>query len=97
VTNVQVAYVYNFRNSDVVPYITAGFGIVQTDDEVLGTESDPVFSAGAGIRLFVGPVFHVRFEVRANRFEGDGEVYVDGDAVNFSEFSFGFGWRFPTY
>ena len=96
VINVQIAYVYNFTHSDIVPYVTGGFGFVHTDDSDLGTETDPVFSLGGGVRLFVGPVLHVRFEVRANRFEGDGPVYVNGEDVSFSEFSFGVGWRFPT-
>jgi len=97
VTNVQVAYVFNFTRSDVVPYVTAGIGIVQTDDDALGSESDSVLSAGGGVRLFVGPVFHIRFEARFNRFEGDGRVFLAGDEVSFREFSFGVGWRFPAW
>jgi hypothetical protein len=42
-------------------------------------------------------VFNFRLEYRYNRFEGDGRVFVRGEDFNFSEFSFGIGWRIPSY
>ena len=96
VFNFQVAYVHNFRRSGVIPYLTAGLGFIETDDESLGRETDPIVGVGGGIRFFAGPVFHIRLEYRYNQFEGDGDVYVDGEDFRINEFAFGLGWRFPA-
>jgi hypothetical protein len=93
----QFAYVYNFRPAGVVPYLTAGVGFLDTRDHERGSETDLTLGAGAGIRFFVNPVFNFRLEYRRNRFEGNGTVYARGEDFNFDEFSFGIGWRFPSY
>ena len=93
----QFAYVYNFRPAGVVPYLTAGVGFLDIRDQSLGSETDLTLGAGAGIRFFVNPMFNFRLEYRFNRFEGDGRVFVRGEDFNFNEFSFGIGWRFPSY
>src|SRR5258706_4593432 len=96
VSQFQVAYVYNFTSHDIVPYVTAGLGFVHTDDQFLGTETDPVLGLGAGIRFFLGRVVYARFEARHNRFGGDGTVYLNNEGFTFNEYTFGIGWRFPT-
>jgi opacity protein-like surface antigen len=96
VNQFQAAYVFNFTSQGVVPYVTAGIGFVHIDDSDLGTETDPVFGIGGGVRFFLGPVVYARFELRHNRFEGDGSVFFDGTNNSFNEFAFGVGWRFPT-
>lgn len=98
VDNLQVAYVFNFSDRNVVPYLTAGLGLVHTDDSspLLGSETDPVLGLGGGVRFFLGRVTYARFEMRANFFEGDGQVYADGVDFSFKEFAFGIGWRFPA-
>lgn len=93
----QIAYVYNFRPTGVVPYLTAGVGFLDIRDTSTGSETDLTLGAGAGVRFFVNPVFNFRLEYRINRFEGDGRVFVLGEDFDFSEFSFGIGWRFPSY
>ena len=92
----QVAYVLNFTHSNVVPYATAGLGWFHTDDDALGTETDPVLGLGGGIRFFIGPRTHLRAEYRYNRFSGSGRVYADNFDVAVREFTFGVGWRFPV-
>jgi hypothetical protein len=98
VENLQVAYVLNFSDKNVVPYLTAGLGLVHTDDSdpLLGSETDPVLGLGGGVRFFLGRVTYARFEMRANFFEGDGQVYANGVDFSFKEFAFGIGWRFPA-
>ncbi len=96
ITHFQTAYVYNFTSHDVVPYITAGVGFLNTDDSALGTETDLTLGLGAGVRFFVGRVVYARFEVRQNFFSGNLPVYLDGESLDFREISFGLGWRFPT-
>jgi hypothetical protein len=96
VTHLQVAYVFNFTSHDVVPYLTAGLGFVHTDDSDLGSETDPILGLGGGVRFFLGRVVYARFELRHNRFEGDGVVFANNENFGFNEFAFGVGWRFPT-
>ena len=96
VDNLQVAYVLNFSDKNVVPYLTAGLGLVHTDDSFLGSETDPVLGLGGGVRFFLGRVTYARFEMRANFFEGDGQVYANGVVFSFKDFAFGIGWRFPA-
>jgi len=93
----QVAYVYNFTSKDVIPYVTAGFGVVDWDDDFLGSESDGVLGLGAGIRFVAGEAFFLRLEARRNRFEGDLPVFLRGENFTFDEFAFGVGWRFRAY
>jgi opacity protein-like surface antigen len=98
VTNLQVAYVYNFTSHGVVPYFTAGVGFMHADDSspFLGSETDPVLGLGGGVRFFLGRVTYFRAEWRWNTFEGSGDVFADGESFTFDELSFGLGWRFPT-
>ncbi len=94
----QVAYVFNFTEKKIVPYFTAGLGVVHTDDSspFLGSETNPILGLGGGIRFFLGRVAYARFELRGNYFEGDGDVYANGEDFSFTEFAFGIGWRIPT-
>ena len=94
VTQFQFAYVYNFTRKEVVPYLTAGIGFVTVDDTSLGDETNPVLGLGGGLKLFLGPAFFARFELRHNQFEGDLPVFAEGEAVSFRELLFGVGWRF---
>ena len=98
IDHLQVAYVFNLTETTVVPYLTAGLGMVHTDDSspFLGSETNPVLGVGAGVRFFLGRVAYARFEMRANFFEGDGQVYANGVDFSFKEFAFGVGWRIPT-
>jgi hypothetical protein len=98
VQNLQVAYVFNFSDRQVIPYLTAGLGLLHTDDSdpFLGSETDPVLGLGGGVRFFLGRVTYARFEMRANFFEGDGQVYANGVDFSFKEIAFGIGWRFPA-
>jgi len=93
----QVAYVYNFTSKDVIPYLTAGLGVVDWDDDFRGGESDSVIGLGAGIRFVAGEAFYLRLEARHNMFEGDEPVFLGGEDFTFNEFAFGVGWRFRTY
>lgn len=93
--NLQTAYVFNFTSSGVVPYLTVGLGLLTTDDEALGTETDFALGLGGGVRFFLGREAYVRVEYRYTQFEGDGEVYVNGLDVGVKELGFGVGWRFP--
>ncbi len=93
-TNFQVAYVYNFTKKDVVPFLTAGFGFLSTDDSLRGDEIDPILGLGAGVRFFLGRNFYARFEWRVNTFEGDLPVFADGEDFTFREVAFGVGWRY---
>jgi len=95
-TNFQVAYVYNFLSHGPVPYLTAGLGVVHWDDSDLGTETDPVWALGGGLKLFMGRVLYARFELRHNMFSGDNRVFSQDENFSFNEFSAGVGWRFPT-
>jgi opacity protein-like surface antigen len=97
--NLQVAYVFNFSDRNVVPYLTAGVGVVHADhsDPFFDTETNQVFALGGGVRFFLGRVAYARFEMRANYFEADGGVFFpNGEDMSFKEFAFGIGWRFPT-
>jgi len=94
--NTQVSYVFNFTTHGVVPYVTAGLGWVHTNDTDLGSETDPVWSLGGGVRLFLGPIAYARFELRGNRFDGNGTAFANGESFAFTEAAFGFGWRFPV-
>ncbi len=97
--NLQMAYVFNFSDANVVPYLTAGLGVVHTDhsDPLFGSETNQVLGLGGGVRFFLGRVAYARFEMRANFFEADGEVFFpEGEDLSFKEFAFGIGWRFPT-
>ncbi len=87
----QVEYVHNFRRDGVVPYLTAGIGFINADDNFRGSETDPIWGIGGGIRLFAGPVFHFRLEYRLNRFEGDNPVFANGRKFDMDEFGFGVG------
>ena len=93
VSNLQIGYLYNFTKGGVVPYVGAGLGVVHTDDSALGEETDQVLGLCGGVRLFLGPMFHLRFDYRYTRFEGDGVVYANGLDVAIREYSFGVGWR----
>jgi len=90
----QVAYVYNFTRRDLVPYFTAGVGWIESDAGFVGSEDNPVFSLGGGIKLFLGKVAHLRFELRQNFFEGEGVVFGWQEDVSMLELGFGLGWRF---
>jgi len=96
-TNFQVAYVYNFTSKDVIPYVTAGIGVVDWHDDFRGNESDGVLGLGAGIRFVAGEAFFLRLEARHNMFEGDNPVFLRGEDFSFNEFAFGLGWRFRSY
>lgn len=95
--NLQVAYVFNFSDDNVVPYLTAGLGVVHVDhsDPFFDSETNQVFSLGGGARFFLGRVTYFRAEMRANYFEGDGEVFPEDD-LSFKELSLGIGWRIPA-
>lgn len=97
IDNLQVAYVFNLTEKNIVPYITAGLGLVHTDDSspFLGSETNPVLGLGAGVRFFLGRVTYARFEWRANFFEGNGDVFARGEDFTFQEYAFGVGWRIP--
>lgn len=97
IDNLQVAYVFNLTEKNIVPYITAGLGLVHTDDSspFLGSETNPVLGLGAGVRFFLGRVVYARFEWRANFFEGNGDVFARGEDFTFQEYAFGVGWRIP--
>ncbi|HXH28245.1 MAG TPA: outer membrane beta-barrel protein, partial [Candidatus Polarisedimenticolia bacterium] len=97
VSHLQAAYVFNFTDKAVVPYLTAGFGFVFTSDDSLGDESDPLLGVGGGVRFFMGPTTYFRIEARHNRFRGDGTVFASDTTFTFNEVGFGLGWRFPTY
>jgi opacity protein-like surface antigen len=94
VTNIQMAYVFNFTSGGFVPYVTAGLGILHTDDASLGEETNQALGLGAGARFFLGRSFYARFEWRASSFEGDGVVYALDRDVTVREVAFGIGWRF---
>ena len=96
--HLQVAYVLNFTEKKVVPYLTAGVGMVHTDHSspFIGSETTPILGLGGGVRFFLGRVAYARFELRRNFFEGDGDVFAQGEDYSFHEFAFGIGWRFPT-
>jgi opacity protein-like surface antigen len=94
VTQFQFAYVFNFTRQGVVPYVTAGLGLVTVDDESLGDETNAVLGLGGGVRFFLGPAFFTRFELRFNQFEGDGQVFAEGLGITARELVFGVGWRF---
>ena len=98
VDHMQVAYVLNFTEKRVVPYLTAGVGMVHTDHSspFIGSETNPVLGVGAGVRFFLGRVAYARFELRGNFFDGDGDVFANGEDFVFHEFAFGVGWRIPT-
>lgn len=95
--NLQVAYVLNLGDRNVIPYLTAGLGVVHVDhsDPFFDSETNQVFSLGGGARFFLGRVTYFRAEMRANFFEGDGEVFPEDD-LSFKELSLGIGWRFPV-
>jgi len=96
--NLQASYVFNFSDRQVIPYLTAGLGLMHTDDSdpLLGSETDPVLGLGGGVRFFLGRVTYARFEMRANFFQGNGQVYANGVDFSFKELAFGIGWRFPA-
>jgi outer membrane protein with beta-barrel domain len=96
ITNFQFAYVFNFTSHDIVPYLTAGVGFVDTHDSALGSESDfPTVGLGAGVRFFMGRTFYARFEARDNFFKGGLPVYSNDENFSFWETTFGVGWRLP--
>ena len=95
-THFQMAWVYNFTSHAVVPYFTIGVGGVHWRDSFRGTETDPVFGAGFGLRFFLGRTFYTRFEARYNTFAGDGIVFADNTWFNYSQLAIGLGWRFPS-
>ncbi len=97
VTNFQMAYLYNFTRSGVVPYITAGLGFLTADHDYYGTETDLSYSFGGGVRLFLGHTFYVRFEARQNYWTGDGQAFFDGERLSMFNADFGIGWRFPIH
>lgn len=96
--HLQVAYVLNFTEKKVVPYLTAGVGMVHTghSSPFIGSETNPILGLGGGVRFFLGRVAYARFELRRNFFDGDGEVFAKGEDLSFQEFAFGIGWRIPT-
>jgi opacity protein-like surface antigen len=96
ITNFQTAYVFNFTTHDVVPYLTAGIGFVDTHDSALGSETDFSWGAGGGFRFFMGRTVFARIEGRYNGFQGSLPVYSNGENFHFTEVSFGIGWRFPV-
>jgi hypothetical protein len=97
VSNFQMAYVYNFTRSGVVPYITAGVGFLSADHDFKGTETDFLYSFGGGVRFFLAHTFYVRFEARQNLWTGDGQVFFQDDHLSMFNVDFGIGWRFPIY
>lgn len=97
VVNWQVAYLYNFTRSGIVPYVTAGIGLLTADSDFFGTETDGVIGFGGGVRLFLAHAFFVRFEARQNLFTGDGRYFTDEEDLSMFQASFGLGWRFPLY
>lgn len=98
IDHLQVAYVFNLTAKTIIPYFTAGVGMMHTDDSspFLGSETNPILGLGAGVRFFLGRVAYARFELRGNYFEGDGDVFTRGEDFSFTEFAFGIGWRIPT-
>jgi opacity protein-like surface antigen len=96
VTNLQMAYVFNFTSGGFVPYVTAGLGILHTDDASLGEETNQVLGLGAGARFFLGRSLYARFEWRSNSFRGDGVVFAFDEEVTVREVAFGVGWRFDA-
>ena len=96
ITNFQWAYVFNFTSHDVVPYLTAGIGFLDTHDSELGSETDfPTVGLGGGLRFFMGRTTYFRFEARDNFFKGSLPVYSNNENFNFWEATFAIGWRFP--
>ena len=90
----QVSYVYNFTHHGMVPYVTAGIGWVESDATFVGSEDASVFSFGGGVKVFLGKVAHLRFELRFDSFEGEGIVFPWQEDVSIVELGFGLGWRF---
>ena len=90
----QVCYVYNFTRHEVVPYVTAGLGWIDTSATFVGSEETDLFTMGGGVRLFFGRMGYARFELRWTFFEGEGIVFPFQDDVSMMELGAGLGWRF---
>ena len=97
-TKFQVNYVMNLifqRRQVVVPYFTAGLGLLRYEVSEPGfgsdDETDDLFNVGGGARFFVGKSFNIRLDLRWILYEGDDIVLRSIDYTN-TEFSFGVGW-----
>jgi hypothetical protein len=65
--NVYLDLIERAPRNPVVPYLVVGGGVFQTRNEFLRgtfTSNDPGFTAGAGLRIFVGGNFYVAPEFR---------------------------------
>jgi hypothetical protein len=65
--NVYVDLIERASGRPVVPYLVVGGGLFQTRDEFLGetfTSSEGAFTAGGGVRIFLGRNFYVAPEFR---------------------------------
>lgn len=90
ITTLKAGYVYNFVPDGVVsPLLTVGGGFQRLrvseetifGNEELTDETDPMGFAGLGVRFFIGPVFNIRIDGRAQAVLPDGDpddALVDG-------------------
>jgi hypothetical protein len=65
--NVYLDLIERTPRNPVVPYLVVGGGVFQTRDEFVRgtfTSNEPGFTAGAGVRIFVGGNFYVAPEFR---------------------------------
>jgi outer membrane beta-barrel protein len=91
-------YTFNFnfeRKQPVVPYFTAGLGLLRIEVDAPGgpndDETDPFFDIGGGVRFFISKTFNIRLDFRSVFYEGDNTVLPEIDFNN-NEFSIGVGW-----
>jgi len=94
----QTSYVFNFnfdRHQMIIPYVTAGLGVIRFEVSAPGfgsdDENDNLFTWGGGVRFFIGKVFNIRLELRSVFFDGD-DVVLRSIGYQDNEFSVGAGW-----
>jgi len=98
VGQLQANYVFNFifdRHQKVVPYFTAGLGVIrfEVDEPFIGSddETDSLFNMGGGVRFFFTRQFNLRLDARFVSFTGDNVILRDRDYTN-HQLSVGVGW-----
>lgn len=98
VAQIQANYVLNFvfdRHQKVVPYFTAGLGVIrfEVDEPFIGSddETDSLFNFGGGVRFFFTRQFNLRLDARFVSYTGDNVILRDQDYTN-QQFSVGVGW-----
>ena len=78
--NAQV--IGQLASSRIVPFGLLGAGVINGISDIMGSDTDPLFFAGLGVKMAIVDVLTARLDLRADLSEGrDSDMTVSGKAL----------------